>query len=118
MARIGEMIAYQSYNIKSPLNGEAARWVTENQEQLPLDPVSLLVEDRPDTEPETAVVPPLPLPKPESTPALPAVGETPVERLMVECPQCQARLRVPATAAGKQVRCPKCQAIIPIPTRE
>ena len=25
--RIGEMIAYQSYNTKSPLNGEAARWV-------------------------------------------------------------------------------------------
>ena len=29
MARIGEMIAYQSYNTKSPLNGEAARWVKE-----------------------------------------------------------------------------------------
>src|SRR6516225_2889830 len=30
VARIGEMIAYQSYNTKSPLNGEAARWVVEH----------------------------------------------------------------------------------------
>jgi ubiquitin-protein ligase len=27
VARIGELLAYQSYNVKSPLNGEAARWV-------------------------------------------------------------------------------------------
>ena len=43
--RIGEMLAYQVYNIKSPLNGEAARWVEENEDNLPLDRVSLLVED-------------------------------------------------------------------------
>lgn len=45
--RIGEMLAYQSYNVKSPLNGEAARWVEENKHQLPLDPVSLLPEEEP-----------------------------------------------------------------------
>lgn len=45
VARIGEMLAYQSYNAKSPLNGEAARWVEENKDRLPLDRVSLLVED-------------------------------------------------------------------------
>ena len=45
VARIGEMLAYQSYNVKSPLNGEAARWVEENLEDLPLDKVSLLVEE-------------------------------------------------------------------------
>jgi predicted Zn finger-like uncharacterized protein len=45
VARIGEMLAYQSYNVKSPLNGEAARWVEENKDRLPLDRVSLLVED-------------------------------------------------------------------------
>ena len=32
--RIGEMISYQSYNIKSPLDGEAARWVENNLERL------------------------------------------------------------------------------------
>lgn len=45
VARIGEMLAYQSYNVKSPLNGEAARWVEQNLDQLPLDKVSLLVEE-------------------------------------------------------------------------
>ena len=43
--RIGEMLAYQSYNVKSPLNGEAARWVEENKHRLPLDPVSLIPEE-------------------------------------------------------------------------
>lgn len=35
--RIGEMIAYQAYNIKSPLNGEAAMWADLNPDQLPTD---------------------------------------------------------------------------------
>jgi len=35
--RIGEILAYQSYNTKSPLNGAAARWVDENQGLLPTD---------------------------------------------------------------------------------
>ncbi len=42
--RIGEMLAYQSYNTKSPLNGEAARWVEQNMASLPLDPISLYVD--------------------------------------------------------------------------
>lgn len=46
VVRIGEMLAYQSYNVKSPLNGEAARWVEENQDRLPLDDVSMLPEER------------------------------------------------------------------------
>jgi len=45
VARIGEMIAYQSYNTKSPLNGEAARWVDENIQELPLDAVSMMPDD-------------------------------------------------------------------------
>jgi ubiquitin-protein ligase/ribosomal protein S27AE len=35
--RIGEMIAYQAYNIKSPLNGEAAMWADLNPNLLPVD---------------------------------------------------------------------------------
>jgi ubiquitin-protein ligase len=46
VARIGEMIAYQSYNTKSPLNGEAARWVEANQHQLPLDRTNFVMDDR------------------------------------------------------------------------
>jgi len=43
--RIGEMLAYQSYNVKSPLNGDAARWVEQNLDRLPTDKVSMLAEE-------------------------------------------------------------------------
>jgi hypothetical protein len=42
--RIGEMIAFQSYNTKSPLNGAAARWAEENQARLPIDQVDLTLD--------------------------------------------------------------------------
>jgi ubiquitin-protein ligase len=35
--RVCEMLAFQSYNIKSPLNGEAAQWVEQHIDQLPTD---------------------------------------------------------------------------------
>lgn len=35
--QIGEMLAYQAYNIKSPLNGEAAMWADLNPGKLPTD---------------------------------------------------------------------------------
>jgi len=35
--RVGEMLAFQSYNIKSPLNGSAARWAEEHINELPTD---------------------------------------------------------------------------------
>jgi ubiquitin-protein ligase len=37
VVRIGEMIAYQAYNIKSPLDGEAAMWADLNRDRLPID---------------------------------------------------------------------------------
>ena len=43
VVRIGEMIAYQAYNIKSPLNGQAAMWADLNAERMPIDPQSLQV---------------------------------------------------------------------------
>jgi ubiquitin-protein ligase len=36
VVRIAEMICYQSYNTKSPLNAEAAAWAEQNEAQLPL----------------------------------------------------------------------------------
>lgn len=39
--RIGEMIAYQAFNIRSPLDGEAAMWADMNADRLPIDPRSL-----------------------------------------------------------------------------
>ncbi|MFT3788562.1 MAG: ubiquitin-conjugating enzyme E2 [Tepidisphaeraceae bacterium] len=35
--RIGEMLAYQAYNIRSPLNAEAAMWADLNADKLPTD---------------------------------------------------------------------------------
>lgn len=39
--RIGEMIAYQAYNIRSPLDAEAAMWADLHADQLPIDPRGL-----------------------------------------------------------------------------
>lgn len=36
--RLAEMLAYQAYNIRSPLDGEAAMWADLNGEKLPTDP--------------------------------------------------------------------------------
>ncbi len=41
IVRIGEMICFQSYNVKSPLNAEAAAWAEQNPERLPLSAVDL-----------------------------------------------------------------------------
>jgi ubiquitin-protein ligase len=37
IVRIGEMIAYQAYNIQSPLNAEAAMWADLHAGELPID---------------------------------------------------------------------------------
>ena len=42
VVRIGEMISYQSYNIKSPLDGEAAMWADLNNALLPIDKTDLM----------------------------------------------------------------------------
>jgi ubiquitin-protein ligase len=36
VVHIAEMICFQSYNLKSPLNAKAAVWAAENLERLPL----------------------------------------------------------------------------------
>ena len=41
VVRIGEMIAFQAYNIKSPLDAEAAMWADLNVDKLPIDPRNL-----------------------------------------------------------------------------
>jgi ubiquitin-protein ligase len=39
VAKIGEMVQYQTYNVKSPLNAVAARWVAENEHTPGLFPI-------------------------------------------------------------------------------
>lgn len=41
IVRIAEMICYQSYNLKSPLNAKAAAWAEQNLSQLPLEKADL-----------------------------------------------------------------------------
>jgi len=39
--RIAEMLAYQAYNVRSPLDAEAAMWADLNRDRLPVDPRDL-----------------------------------------------------------------------------
>jgi LSD1 subclass zinc finger protein len=130
VARIGEMLAYQSYNTKSPLNGEAAKWATENVAGLPLDAVAMGVEQAsamtsasplpPGAAAAAAAVhrvpveaPPPPRPAAERPPIAPVAAVAPPRE--VHCTECGARLRVPPGAA-RHIRCPKCRTVISIPT--
>jgi len=122
VARVGEMITFQSYNTKSPLNGDAARWVDKNRDRLPLDPVSMLVEDPPDQPPVSAR--PLPTPQPQppaSPPELPAAESQPEsappvrDMHSITCSGCQQPLQVPIEAAGRRVRCKTCLTVLTIP---
>jgi ubiquitin-protein ligase len=138
VARIGEMIAYQSYNTRSPLNGEAARWVEEHVDELPLDPVSLMPDDPASgaggTSPEAsftrsprsgaavaerpASVPRSPGSHAQSPGTSPAVSqpstEAPEQRV-IPCVSCGSSLRLPASAAGKRIRCPRCHTVMRVP---
>ncbi|MGO9115725.1 MAG: ubiquitin-conjugating enzyme E2 [Thermoguttaceae bacterium] len=146
VARIGETIAYQSYNTKSPLNGEAARWVEANQDRLPLDRTNFVMDDRlppsaatdrsiiplaegPAASPQPAAMAPPPPPPavapaprpPSSLPFTlpPQLEKTPAApNIVIECGRCRSRYTVPPTAAGRKVRCKKCQAILVISARQ
>jgi ubiquitin-protein ligase len=133
IARIGEMISYQSYNTKSPLNGEAARWVDEHLDELPLDPVSMMPDDaeppqsvaRPRMQsppaeiPRRAPQPAVPQPRGMTTPTPmkpPPAPPAPVhEDRHVACPECGANLRLTPQLIGKQVRCLRCRTVFRIP---
>ena len=132
VARIGEMLAFQSYNVKSPLNGEAARWVEQNLDQLPLDPVSLLVEEseepRHTASRPTPSVPPqfattrssVPTTAPPSQPVrqndvLPETSTSTV--LSVSCPGCETSYRINYKPGIRRARCKNCQTVFDLPIK-
>ena len=39
---IGQMISFQTFNLQSPRNGDAAKWTAENLERLPLEHIDLV----------------------------------------------------------------------------
>jgi predicted Zn finger-like uncharacterized protein len=121
VARIGEMIAYQSYNVKSPLNGEAARWAQEHQDELPLDSVVMILDDAPaeaagpESPPQVTAPPPRPAAPAATLPVAEVVAEAEPDKLTIACPECGSRYKVSVAMAGRRARCRKCQGLIPIP---
>lgn len=106
VARIGELIAYQSYNTKSPLNGEAARWTSENIDRLPLDGVNMFIETVDSVPPPPTAAPP---PAAERSQAAPLDNSTPPD--IFSCPGCHSALRFREEHRGKRIRCPRCQTV-------
>ena len=110
--RIGEMLAYQSYNVKSPLNGEAARWVDEHQDELPLDRVSMIVEEsRPvsrEDDDDADGVKPAPVALRQAAPR-PAPIPTPAPRAIDES--------IEVVTPGRVRREPEPEAVTPRPQR-
>jgi ubiquitin-protein ligase len=117
VARIGELIAYQSYNTKSPLNGEAARWTSDHLDELPLDPVSMVIDEAG----APAAPPPSPTAPAAVTPAspndvypiAPPADEPPP--LVLICPGCSGKLRMQAKFRGSAARCPRCHTVFRVP---
>lgn len=123
VTRIGEMLSYQSYNVKSPLNGEAARWVDENRDQLPLDRVSLLVDEQAATSNLQSNTLRRSRPaEPRSAPrsSVPQDGSEPIvlspapETFQTRCPWCQAAYMVKSGIEGRKVRCKKCREVFEV----
>lgn len=82
LIRIGRMIAYQEYNVKSPLNGLAARWAAEHANLLPIDSREIAPphQDQPATASRPSSVAPPPPPPPPPVPlASEAGGAAPAE---------------------------------------
>jgi predicted Zn finger-like uncharacterized protein len=96
VARIGELLAYQSYNVKSPLNGEAARWVQQNEMRLPLDPVSMLVEETTPATPSSAPAITRPIAPATSRTSMPQSTMPPITAPQSPAPQSQSPLAEPS----------------------
>ncbi len=100
VVRIGEMISYQNYNIKSPRNGEAARWAEDNMGRFPVDPVGLSW-----VKPETEGGIPRP---PEETTSASEAGSSPPQGFT--CENCGAKGPAGSSAECSEhhVVCPDC----------
>ena len=119
LVRIAEMLTYQSYNLQSPLNGDAAKWADQHMAELPLEEFDfgsllasgpLLSAPRMPPLPVMVVAPAAPREPSEDPGGLPApappIGTRPHT---AECPHCGASLSLPENAApGAWMRCPLC----------
>lgn len=117
--RIAEMLAFQSYNTKSPLNGEAARWVEQNIASLPVDPGCMTLDD-PSPPPAGSspgpVAAPVAVTSPMTQPAAPIAVAEPT-MVQAPCQSCGTLLRVPGAAQAVRARCPRCRTLTLIPAQ-
>lgn len=110
VVRIAEMLAFQSYNTKSPLNGEAAKWVEQNLGALPLDPACMALDEAPAGTPRAAAAPHAAVGPPAAPPTAASNDAAPAARTIeISCPSCAATLRVKLAGSALRVRCPKCR---------
>lgn len=137
VVRIGEMLAYQSYNVKSPLNGDAARWVEQHLNRIPTDTVSMLAEEEnpppaatsspispavaatsqtnpPAATPAASTSTPIgttaaapPSEKPQPATS-PTVAPAIEPRIQVACPGCGKAYSVAAAHRGRTAKCSNC----------
>lgn len=118
---IGEMIAFQTYNVKSPLNGDAARWTVEHLDRLPLERIDLIPKEtvRPPSLKETLQMPPAAPPAASSAQSATAATAT-VPRYLKQtvsapehcanCNQSAASIELKDCAGGHLV-CQDCSLI-------
>ena len=91
--RVGEILAFQSYNTKSPLNGRAAQWVDQHRDRIPTDPEEFFVD--------LAAAPPSPEPQ-----AAAACSNCGAHGELVACPANHG------LCADCLMRCETCNAIL------
>ena len=118
--RIGELLAYQVYNVKSPLNGDAARWVEQNQSKLPLDGVSLLVEENGQAtagSPPTMVIGENQFSANTSPPGESQIGTASRSEFpdTVSCPSCNEQFKFRPELLGRKLRCNSCGTVFSLP---
>jgi len=120
--RIAEMLSFQSYNVQSPLNGEAAQWAEHNLNRLPLERTdfwTVLGDSVPRELPRSTPPPPPQViePPPLRAPAAVEPSIAKVECREAVCPSCGASVSIPEGWQDSFARCPLCARVIPVAGR-
>lgn len=135
LVRIAEMICFQSYNVQSPLNGDAARWADQHAGELPLlssDFTPLLSRHQgediqiPEGVHRPASAPPPGLSEGDSAaPRVEPIEAPPIIAPVLEaavlsvgpavtCTACGAVLTLGRETPGLWARCPMCGQMLPV----
>jgi ubiquitin-protein ligase len=94
---IGRMIAFQTYNLQSPRNGDAARWTKEHLDRLPLDDADLFCSRLIDSEAAVRIG------------TIAAAEVEPEPLVLRDCGNCGAVVAFPSQCAAGHAICADCQ---------